>query len=88
MFEIVFNGMYSPTPPFNIELFLAFEVLTVLVETLTLWWFGGRWLRVYLEGEDTYHSFSFWDALLLSVTMNLVSALIAVPIWIFLRIGV
>lgn len=88
MFKIVFNGMYSPTPPFNLQLFLAFEVLTVLVETVCLWYFGSAWLRVYRDREDTYHKFSFWDALLLSALINLFSALIAVPIWLLLRIGV
>jgi len=83
----VFNGTASPFLPFNLTLFVVFEVMTILLETWVLWVFGHKWLKILSDkGEVTY--FGLGDAFMFSFLMNVVSALIAIPIWLMLGVGV
>jgi hypothetical protein len=83
----IYNGTASPFPPFNFPLFVVFEVITILLETCVLWMFGRAWLKV-LTGKAEVDYFGFGDAFMLSFVMNIVSALIAIPLWLYLGVGV
>ena len=84
---LVLNSGYSPFLPFNILWFVLFEILTVVIETVVLWRFGGRWLWVLFD-DGSNESFDILDAFILSCVMNFVSALVALPIWWVLGVGV
>jgi hypothetical protein len=79
---IPLNGLVSPFPPFNWLLFLTFEFITIVVETVMCYYVG----KVFLVSADG-KKFDWFVALLLSFFMNIVSACIAIPIWLSLGVS-
>jgi hypothetical protein len=83
---IFFDGLASPYPNPSLPnwfYFIFLELLTILVETVICYYIGKNW---YAQKEGN-RAFTFDDAFFLSCMMNIFSALLFIPIWILLGIG-
>lgn len=75
--SIGLNGLASPFPPFGLVLFVGFEFLTFLVESVVLYALVGR-------GKD---GIGLTWCLLLALVINAFSAVVALPFWIVAGVG-
>ncbi len=83
---LFFDGLASPYPNPSLPswfLFIFLELLTVLVESVVCYSIGKVW---YTQKEGN-RAFTFNDAFFLSCMMNLFSAILFIPLWIILGIG-
>jgi hypothetical protein len=77
------DGMYPLVSAPNWLLFVVLELLTFFVEGIILYMIGRSWLLA----SDTKKSMCWEDALFLSFCMNVLSAMLWVPVWLIVRGG-
>lgn len=86
---ILLNSTWTPVLfRFNFGLFVFLTLVTILIETLFLWFFGHECLRIWSEKKKEVRRLDILDSFKFIVAVNVVSACFGVVVWILLGIGV
>lgn len=80
------NNTYSPFSPFDLQLFIILEIVTVLIESSFLWFLFGNALKTEKNGKLV--EISYIDSLVIASVINLISAILGVFIWSLLGVWI
>jgi hypothetical protein len=81
-----FNNTYSPFSPFDLQLFIILEIVTVIIESSVLWFLFRDILKTEKNGKLV--SISYIDFLGIALVINMISAILGIFIWSLLGVGI
>jgi len=81
-----FNNTYSPFSPFDLQLFIILEIVTVIIESSVLWFLFRNILKTEKNGKLV--SISYIDSLGIALVINMISAILGIFIWSLLGVGI